>query len=127
MTQITRRSLAATLVLGALMVRPTAVAAQAPSGSSGLFDSDQLLQLRLATDLKALMDDRDSLKSTTHAGNLSYVDPSGERVSIDVELKTRGHWRRQKKNCEFAPIKIDFPSKKEMPKGSLFRGEGDLK
>src|SRR6185503_11877693 len=98
----------------------------AKSGT-GLFDSDQILEIRVATDLKTLMDDRDSLKATDHPGTLSYVDASGQKLSLDVQLKTRGHWRRQKKNCDFAPIKIDFPKAKEQPAGSVFAGQGDLK
>ena len=119
----------AAAVAGALALGrvPASMAQSASPPAPGLFESEQLLALRLSTDLKALMDDRDSLKATTHAGTLSYVDASGQRLSIDVALKTRGHWRRQKRNCEFAPIKVDFPSKKEQPRRSLFRGEGDLK
>src|SRR5438128_824882 len=94
-------------VLVALLAAGSA-RAQAPKGG-GLFDSDEILQFRLTTDLKALMEDRDSLKAEYHPASLSYLDAAGQPVSIDVQLKTRGHWRRQKKNCDFAPIKVDFP------------------
>src|SRR6185436_20423697 len=104
---------------------------QAPSepakSGAGLFDSDQILEIRVTTDLKTLMDDRDSLKATDHPGTLSYVDASGQKLSLDVQLKTRGHWRRQKKNCDFAPIKVDFPKAKDQPAGSVFAGQGDMK
>ena len=105
------------------------VLAQAPAepARGGLFDSEQVLDIRIATDLKTLMDDRDSLKATDHPGTLSYVDASGQRLSLDVQLKTRGHWRRQKKNCDFAPIKVDFPKAKDQPAGSVFAGQGDMK
>src|SRR5689334_4016002 len=102
---------------------------QAPAepARGGLFDSEQVLEIRISTDLKALMDDRDSLKATDHPGTLSYADASGQRLSLDVQLKTRGHWRRQKKNCDFAPIKVDFPKAKDQPAGSVFAGQGDMK
>ena len=100
--------------------------AQAPK-SGALFDSDEILQFRVTADFKALMDDRDSLKAEYHPATLSYTDSSGQIVSLDVQLKTRGHWRRQKKNCDFAPIKVDFPKTKEQPEASIFAHEGDLK
>src|SRR5262245_22109262 len=103
------------------------VQGQEAAKAANVFENDQLLDLRIATDLKTLMDDRDSLKAVSHPGTLSYVDGSGQRVSMDVELKTRGHWRRQKKNCDFAPIKVDFPKATLQPAGSIFAGEGDLK
>jgi hypothetical protein len=117
---MTRRVLIG-LFAGAALLTPPRLAAQ------GLFESDQILQVRLSTDFKALMDDRDSLKSVDHPGMLSYVDANGQPVSITVALKTRGHWRRQKKNCDFAPLKVDFPKSKEQPSGSIFAGQGNLK
>ena len=98
-----------------------------PAAAAGVFESDQVLEIRIATDLKALMDNRDSLKATSHPGTLTYLDAAGQAVALDVEFKLRGHWRRQKKNCDFAPIKIDFPKPKEQPAGSIFAGQGDLK
>ena len=114
------------LALSAAMAT-VARAQSEPARAAGVFDSDQVLELRIATDLKTLMDDRDSLKAKSHPGTVSYVDADGQAVSLEVELKTRGHWRRQKKNCDFAPIKIDFPKAKEHPAGSIFASQGDLK
>ncbi|MBI4501258.1 MAG: hypothetical protein HY700_08870 [Gemmatimonadetes bacterium] len=125
MTRMTRFCLTGALVAAGLLASDPA-RAQTSTGS-GLFDSDDILEFRLATDLKTLMDDRDSLKAGYHPGTLGYLDAAGQRVSIDVQLRTRGHWRRQRKNCDFAPLKIDFPKTKDQPAGSPFAGEGDLK
>lgn len=127
MIGFTQRMFAGSLPAIALMARVGSAASQEAAKAPKLFESDQVLEFRVATDLKALMDDRDSLKATGHPGTLSYVDAGGQHVSVDVELKTRGHWRRQKKNCDFAPIKIDFPKAKEQPAGSVFANQGDLK
>src|SRR5579872_4984047 len=118
------RWLMAGLALSGWVAGPAA--AQTPSGAR-LFDSDEILQFRLVADLKSLMEDRDSLKAQYHPGTLSYLDASGHPVSMEVQLRTRGHWRRQKKNCDFAPIKVDLPRSKAQPEGSIFAHEGDLK
>jgi len=94
-------------------------------GSERLFDSKRVLELRIATDLRALMHERDSMKLQPHTGTLTYVAANGERVSMEAALKLRGHWRRQKRNCDFAPIKVDFP--KGARSGTIFDDQGDLK
>ena len=94
-------------------------------GSDKLFDSKSVLELRIATDLRALMQERDSLKLKPHPGTLTYVAIDGQRVSIETELKLRGHWRRQRKNCDFAPIEVHFP--KGARSGTIFQDQGDLK
>lgn len=93
--------------------------------SETLFGSKTFLELRIATDLGALMGERDSLKLKPHSGALSYVAADGRRVSIEVQLQLRGHWRRQRKNCDFAPITVDFPNGARS--GTIFEDQGDLK
>jgi Fe-S-cluster formation regulator IscX/YfhJ len=71
------------------------------------------------------MNERDSNKLAAFPARLSYAGPGGEVVETDAELQLRGHWRRQRKNCEFAPIKVDFP--KGARAGTVFEEQGDLK
>lgn len=111
--------------LAVAAVFPALAARQTTAPAGGLFDSDGVLELTVTGDLKPLLDDRDSLKATYHPLKLSYVDASGAAVSLDIEAKTRGHWRRQRPNCEFPPLRLDFP--KEQPEGSLFAGQDKLK
>ncbi len=108
-------------LLGAATVTLTVTArAQSP-----LFDTHEVLDVRIATDLKGLMAERDSLQLETFPGTISYVAADGRPVPVQVGLKLRGHWRRQKRNCDFAPIKVDFP--KGARAGTIFEGQGDLK
>lgn len=116
-----RLALSLTATLACLSV-PDRAGAQ---GSEGLFDSKRVLELRIATDLSVLMHERDSLKLKPHPGTLTYVAADGERVSVEAVLKLRGHWRRQKRNCDFAPIEVDFP--KGTRSGTIFQNQGDLK
>jgi len=90
-----------------------------------LFSSEKPLELKISTDLKALMGERDSLKLVPHAATITYTDANGQNVAVEAELSLRGHWRRQKANCDFAPIKVAFPKGKR--EGTIFAGQGDLK
>jgi hypothetical protein len=79
------------------------------SAQQRLFDSDEPLSLRLAVDLRTLINDRDSLTSIDHEATLTYRIGNTDPVSFDARLRTRGHWRRQKANCDFPPIRLDVP------------------
>ena len=113
------RSLPATL---ACLAAPAWAAAQA---GERLFDSKSVLHLRIATDLGSLMRERDSTKLKPHPATISYVAADGKRVSVPAELRLRGHWRRQRRNCDFAPIRVDFPEGARS--GTLFEDQGELK
>ncbi len=108
-----------------LWILACAALAPAPLGAQGrLFDTTAPLQLRIATDLKALMGERDSNKVAPHASTLTYRVGS-KAETLEPELSLRGHWRRQRQNCDFAPIKVDFP--KGSRSGTIFEDQGDLK
>lgn len=114
------------LIPSALWCAGLAVAAAPSWGQSPrLFDSHQPLDLRIATDLKGLMAERDSLELQSFPGTISYPSGDGPTVQVPVELRLRGHWRRQSRNCDFAPIKVDFP--KGARTGTVFEDQGDLK
>jgi Fe-S-cluster formation regulator IscX/YfhJ len=108
---------------GPLVPVPVPQAGSVQSG--GLFDSDAPLQLRIAVDLKSLVNDRDSVKAEDHPAVLTYQVGDAPPVSVDVKLKTRGHWRRQKQNCDFPPLRLDFPGSKV--DGTIFANQDKLK
>jgi hypothetical protein len=121
------------VIAAALAATPSArrplVPAQAPRAgvaqAGGLFDSDAPLHLRIAVDLKALVNDRDSVKAVDHPAVLTYRVGDGPPASVDIKLKTRGHWRRQKQNCDFPPLRLDFPGSKV--EGTIFTSQDKLK
>ena len=99
-----------------------------PAGSvqrGGLFDSDAPLRLRIAVDLKALVNDRDSVEAEDHPAVLTYWVGDAPPVSLNVKLKTRGHWRRQRQNCDFPPLRLNFPESKV--DGTIFANQDKLK
>lgn len=114
-----------TRLLPALLSSAALSAAPLPATSQSLFDSSEALELRIATDLKGLMARRDSLKLERFPTRISYADAQGRTVAVEAQLRLRGHWRRQKTNCDFAPIKVDFS--KPATAGTIFENQGDLK
>jgi hypothetical protein len=114
------------LARGTLLLLSAGTIATVPAGAqSRLFDSHEPLELRIASDFRGLMAERDSLDLELFPATIGYVAGSGESVEVKTRLKLRGHWRRQKRNCGFAPLKVDFP--KGARDGTIFEGQGDLK
>jgi len=109
-----------------LVIGPGVAGAQPASApASPLFASDAPLQLRLAGDLRALVNDRDSLELTDHPFTLTYTVGDAAPVSLDVEIRTRGHWRRQERHCDFPPLRLDVP--RGRARATLFAGQDKLK
>jgi hypothetical protein len=92
---------------------------------SVLFDSEVPLAVRLAGDLRTLVNDRDSLKSKEHPFTLTVRDGDGQPVTLGVDLETRGHWRRQARNCDFPPLWLDLPRNRVAE--TVFRSQNRLK
>ena len=101
----------AALVLGVVVAPLTAAHGQdaAAPAAQPLFESDAPLELRLAVDLRTLINDRDSLERTEHPAVITYRIGDAAPVSLDVDVRTRGHWRRQRRNCDFPPLRLDLP------------------
>jgi hypothetical protein len=112
----------ALLLVGTVVPGPPA---RAQTAGSALFDSDAPLRLRFAGDLRTLLNDRDSLTSTYHPFTLTYQAQDSAPVTVPVDLKTRGHWRRQERHCDYPPLRLDVPRNKVS--GTLFAGQNKLK
>ena len=89
-----------------------------------LFDAPKALSLTLTADFNALSKDRGESKQE-HAGTLAFVGPAGDSVALDVRLRTRGHFRLQRRICDFPPLKLSFD--KQQVKHTVFAGQGGLK
>ncbi|WP_143470455.1 hypothetical protein [Labilibaculum filiforme] len=71
-----------------------------------LFESDSLLEISITTDLKGLVKDVGE-DNEYHKGRLSYV-LGDSIVSMIVNLKTRGNFRKDRSICAFPPLTIKF-------------------
>ena len=97
-----------------------------------LFESREVLELTLATDLRTLVRDlgrhigeNEFEGEEEHPARLSYVSASGETVDLDIQVKTRGHFRRQKTTCNFPPLRFNI--KTGQAEGTLFENQDKIK
>jgi hypothetical protein len=99
-----------------------------PSADSSLylplFEEDEVLNLSLQADMKALFKDIEDERSY-HPAMLSYKNEEGDSVQLTVKLKTRGHFRRDRSHCNCPPIRLNV--KKKQVIGTVFEGQDKIK
>ncbi|WP_421920869.1 hypothetical protein [Marinifilum sp.] len=91
--------------------------------SPNLFESDTLIQLSITTDLRSLVRDVGK-KNKYYRARLSYY-LSDSIVSMIVQIKTRGNFRKDRGICAFPPMRIKF--NKVESSYTLFHNQGKLK
>ncbi len=92
--------------------------------SNDLFDSDEILNIKLSGKIRTLFADRAD-NGAYHPLVLTYKGPDSSDVTINLRGKTRGNFRRQKNNCTYPPILLNFTRKEHKP--SLFDKQDKLK
>jgi hypothetical protein len=107
-----------TLIAGAMFLHFSAGAAAAP-----LFDDHQILDVRIDAPLTTLLRSRPDEEYLD--GKLAYTGTDGQEHSFDLKLQTRGKFRRQKKTCEFPPVRLNFRS--QQVAGTIFDSQDKLK
>ncbi|HEX6846824.1 MAG TPA: hypothetical protein VF144_07595, partial [Chitinophagaceae bacterium] len=90
-----------------------------------LFDSEEILSFTLKGNIRELLNDR-ATKSTYRSVTLSYPDKDNSEVTIPVQMKTRGHFRKIKGNCKYPPLQISFPADVDRL-SPVFKGQTKLK
>ena len=93
------------------------------AGRAPLFSSAEPIQMTLRTDIDWLRDERND--SVEVEGTLTFIDMDGSEVTKPVDTRTRGNFRRNKKNCNFPPLRLDFPTKQM--EGTVFEDQDKLK
>ncbi len=104
-----------------------ALCATLPSLASGqkLFKRTEPLEVTITTNLAKLIRDRDSTDRVKHPAELAYKDTAGAIIKLPITLRTRGHFRRQTRNCDFPPLKVEMT--KDAAKKTVFDGNRTLK
>jgi hypothetical protein len=96
-----------------------------PFSEKGLFDADEVLQITLKGNVRNLLNDRTDIPKN-YSLALSYRNEDSTEITMPVDVKTRGHFRRLKENCTYPPLLIQFA--KEGPHlSSVFREQKKLK
>ena len=91
----------------------------------GLFDDDQVFEISLKGNTRELLNDR-SENPKFHSITLSYKRNDGSEISIPVQMRTRGHFRKLKENCTYPPLLINF-SPNSLHSTSIFKEQSKLK
>lgn len=89
-----------------------------------LFQTDDVLKVAIQTNWKHLLYDRGE-HPNYHSAKLNYLDEENNMVSLPIELRVRGNFRRRKNNCAFPPLKLRFDSVAVAP--TIFAGQDQLK
>ena len=90
-----------------------------------LFSSLEPLDVTITADFKAVQRDRNVDSKKMYPGTLSIVTGGVAGPAIPIQLRTRGHVRRNTRTCGFAPLRLEFP--KDQLKGTIFEGQGGVK
>lgn len=88
-----------------------------------LFASEDVLELTLQADFKALRGDRRG-ETPERPGVVLLRTAEGDRP-LQVQLRTRGRFRRESANCSMPPLRINF--KKKEVEGTVFAGQDKMK
>ena len=99
----------------------TLKASRLDAESRRLFAASEPLAFTLAADFKAINKDRNPESTNMYPGVLT-VD--GGAV-LHVQLRPRGHLRRNPRTCSFVPIRVEFD--KDEVKGTVFEHQKALK
>ena len=95
-----------------------------PNLLQGLFDSEDIIDIKLEGDIETLMSDRGEDPSyhfmKIHVQNVDLDE------SLDLRVRVRGNFRRLRENCDTPPLRFNF-SRHEVPEHSLFAGQRSLK
>ncbi len=79
--------------------------------------------MTLRTDFEFLREERDTLEEAE--GEVRFVDLNGTESMRPVQVRVRGNFRRDPRNCNFPPLRLNFP-RGDMD-GTVFEGQDRLK
>jgi hypothetical protein len=118
--------------LGIALLLPAAGAAQSPTpkrteraAALPLFATREALQLVLTADFRTVSRDRDTLSTKRYPARLQVVQDGSDTLSLNVQLRTRGHYRLASRNCPFVPLRVEFA--RDSVAKTPFQGQRGLK
>lgn len=105
-----------------VIMLPAATSLAEDSKTPGLLFQDvELLEATITAPLTTLVKERS--KEDYLPGVLQYSQPDGTVVKLDIEIRTRGHFRHN--TCDFPPLSLNL--KKAQTDGTLFEKQKKLK
>jgi hypothetical protein len=92
--------------------------------NSGLFDNENYLELKIDLDFDSILNDT-TVNPSYHPAHISYKNDDSVWISLDAEVRPRGHFRKQLQNCDFPPLKLRFDKKSRT--NTIFENARELK
>lgn len=109
----------------ALFVLALALAGAAPLRAQPLFREQAPITVTITTNLRDLTRERDSTRLRWFGAEMQYMDEAGAERKLAVEVRARGHFRRQSSNCTFPPLFLR--AERDVRDSSLLQGNPRLK
>jgi hypothetical protein len=100
-------------------------AARVTADSRRLFRETEPLAFTLTADFGLVNKERNPNNKHLFPAVLTVTDAKGPQ-DIPVKIGSRGHFRLMPRNCDFVPIRLDFPRDSETA-GTIFEGQTTLK
>ena len=111
------------LAFVACLLLAATAGAQEPGDADPLFQDTAVIDITINAPFPSLLKRRPNEEYLT--GTLSYADADGNDVILDIGIRTRGNFRRQKRICPFPPLRVNL--EKSQTKGTLFHKQNKLK
>ena len=86
-----------------------------------LFQGDEILHMNITAPLTTLV--RERPKDDYLPGEIQYTEADGTVVKLDLEIRTRGHFRH--KTCDYPPLLLNL--RKKQTDGTIFDQQNKLK
>jgi hypothetical protein len=90
-----------------------------------LFREVEPLAFTLTADFKAINKDRNPESTKRYPAVITAPKGDGSARELSVQLGTRGHFRLMSRNCDFVPLRVEFP--RDATAGTAFEGQTSLK
>jgi hypothetical protein len=95
------------------------------STEKDLFETDEMLHIKLIGNVRELVNDRTG-EPKSFPFVLSYRTNNGTEDSLDIQARTRGHFRKTMGDCNYPPILLHF-LKNDTLQSSIFKDQDKLK
>jgi hypothetical protein len=96
-----------------------------PSATQSLFESQVILNITLKGNIRELLNNR-SGEAKSFPIIMKYHEKDQSDDSVSISMKTRGHFRRIKSNCDYPPLLLQF-SNNGKASDSFFSKQSKLK
>lgn len=92
-----------------------------------LFSGTTPLELTLRGPFRTILKEDRGDESEEREATLVLHEADGRDVILETKLETRGHWRRDRHNCDFPPLWIDLDKDQPELVGTVLEGQNRLK